>query len=147
MVAASAGTRALSALSFKALGDGAHEQARNEGGNMTRFYEPAGREYMGEWFNRDLDYPERLVNTLGQDEIGTENPFWRCRQCESLDYERMAGIYWCPKCAREKREERSRAFYNSPEEKARQAAQGRERRKSIISKIEPGRLTARKRAY
>ena len=114
---------------------------------MTTHYVPVGREFMGEWFNRELDYPERLVNTLGQDEIGTENPFWRCRQCESLDYERMAGIYWCPKCAREKREERSRAFYNSPEEKARQAAQGRERRKSIISKIEPGRLTARKRAY
>ena len=108
---------------------------------MTRFYEPAGREYMGEWFNRELDYPERLVNTLGQNEIGTENPFWRCRQCGSLDYERMAGIYWCPKCAREKREERSRASYNSPEEKARQAAvRAAGRDKSVVSTVAPTKL-------
>ena len=64
---------------------------------MTRF-EPAGREFMGQWYRRELDYPERLINTA-PNETGAENPFWRCRQCESREHERMAGIYWCPKCA------------------------------------------------
>ena len=40
----------------------------------------------------------------------------------------MEGIYWCPKCAKEKREERAWAFYNSPEEKARRAAVGAAKR-------------------
>ena len=86
---------------------------------MTRFYRPAGREFMGEWFKRELDYPRRLVNTLGQDEVGTENPFWVCRQCKRLDRERMAGIYWCGQCAREKRKSGQK---RSTEEKARRAA-------------------------
>ena len=84
----------------------------------------AGREFMGDWFNRKLDYPARLVNTMGQDEQGTENPFWICRKCNGMEHERMAGIYWCErlKCAREKREERAAVFYASHAEQARQAA-------------------------
>ena len=89
---------------------------------IMRPFMSAGREFMGDWFNRKLDYPARLVNTMGQDEQGTENPFWICRECNGMEHERMAGIYWCAPCAREKREERSAVFYASHAEQARQAA-------------------------
>ena len=111
---------------------------------MTRFYKQAGREFMGEWYRRELDYPKRLINTA-PDETGAENPFWRCRQCDSLDLDRdrMAGIYWCGQCAREKREERAGAFYDAPEEQARRAAPRSDT--GLIDKPFTGRLTARKK--
>lgn len=112
---------ALPRLPFVPLGHGTHQQAGIEAKLVSHFYEIAGREFMGEWYRRELDYPKRLINTAPE-ETGAENPFWRCRQCDGLEHERMAGIYWCQKCAREKREERAKAFYDSPEEQARRAA-------------------------
>ena len=104
---------------------------------MTRF-EPAGREFMGQWYRRELDYPERLVNTA-PNETGAENPFWRCRQCESREHERMAGIFWCVNCARARREGRAKEFANSPAEVERRAAISAEtvKRHAIVDDYKP----------
>ena len=88
---------------------------------MTTHYVPVGREFMGKWFNRELDYPERLKNE-NPDETSTDNPFWLCRHCASTERERLPGIFWCLNCARTKRDERAQAVADSPAEVERRAA-------------------------
>ena len=111
----------MPALQIKVLGDSTHDPAGLEAGIMTTHYVPVGREFMGQWFNRDLDYPERLKNET-PDETSTKNPFWLCRHCASMERERLPGILWCMICARTKRNERAQAFADSPAEVERVAA-------------------------
>ena len=130
----------LPALPIVVLGHATREQAGLEAGIMTTHYVPVGREFMGKWFNRELDYPERLKNE-NPDETSTENPFWLCRHCASMERERMPGILWCMICARTKRNERAQAVADSPAEVERVAAvavEGRKRNSELAREQKRG---------
>ena len=79
---------------------------------MSQLLAP-GRQFMGDWFSRPLDYPTPLVNHAYRSDDSLDNPFWRCRMCNRAESEsrRLVGIFWCQKCASEKRSERAEVFY------------------------------------
>ena len=89
-------------------------------------YVTDGRRVMGSWYRRELDYPVPLTNDYPDEHDHGGNVFWTCRSGDDCmgdpDGSRLAGIYWCHRCAIAKRDERSLEHADSPAEKARWAA-------------------------